>query len=106
MENLLAFWQTTPFAKQRTVVLCAFMQDKDYPKMLSMLSAHFKTGLVTAVSSPRAAEGKQLMPLLPPGWHFVPDVSAALARAQEQADVILVTGSFYLVGEVRKLLSD
>jgi len=121
MENLLAFWQTTPFAKQRAAVLCAFMQDKDYPQMISMLSARFKTGLVTAVSSPRAVKffsssrsvsmrdiekfsARAAEGILPTGWEFVSDVSAALARAQAQADVVLVTGSFYLVGEVRKRL--
>ena len=104
VENLLAFWQKTPFAQKRTTVLCAFMQDKDYPQMLAMLSAHFKTGIATAVSSPRAAGKELLAPLLPPGWEFISDVSTALTRAQEQAEVILVTGSFYLVGEVRKLL--
>ncbi len=105
VENLLAFWQTTPFAHKRTTVLCAFMQDKDYPQMLTRLSAYFKTGTVTAVSSPRAAQGTLLAPLLPPGWEFVPGVDVALARAQEQADVILVTGSFYLAGAVRARLT-
>ncbi len=121
IANLLAFWQTTPFANKRAAVLCAFMQDKDYPKMISMLSAHFKTGIVTVVSSPRAVKffsssrrvgmrdiekfsSQKTGEILPPGWEFVSDVSAALARAQEQAEVVLVTGSFYLVGEVRKEL--
>ncbi len=123
MENLLAFWRTTPFAQKRAAVLCAFMQDKDYPQMLAILSAHFKAGIVTAVSSPkflsssrrvamrdiekflsRAAGEQVIAPLLPPGWEFISDVSTALTRAQEQAEVILVTGSFYLVGEVRKQL--
>lgn len=121
MENLLAFWQTTPFAKQRAAVLCAFMKDKDYPKMLSMLFAHFKTGIVTAVSSPRAVKffsssrrvgmrdiekfsSQKTREILPTGWEFVSDVSAALARAQAQAEVVLVTGSFYLVGAVRAKL--
>ena len=111
--NLLAFWQTTPFAQKRAAVLCAFMQDKDYPQMLAMLSARFRAGIVTAISSPkflsssrsvgvrdiekfpsRAAGETLLAPLLVPGWEFVPNVSAALLRAQEKADVILVTGSF------------
>lgn len=104
VENLLAFWQTAPYANKRAAVLCAFMKDKDYPKMLAMLSAHFKTGIVTAVSSPRAAGEQVLAPLLPSGWEFVSDVSAALTRAQEQNEVILVTGSFYLVGAVREKL--
>ena len=102
IENLLAFWQTTPFAQKRAAVLCAFMQDKDYSQMLSMLSARFRVGIVTAISSPRAAGETLLAPLVPPGWEFVSNVSAALLRAQEKADVILVTGSFYLAGEVRK----
>ena len=105
VENLLAFWKTAPFAKKRTTVLCAFMQDKDYPQMLAMLSTHFKTGTVTAVSLPRAAGEIRLAPLLPPGWKFVPDVDVALTRAQEQADVVLVTGSFYLVGALRARLA-
>ena len=104
IENLLAFWQTTPFAQKPATALCAFMQDKDYPKMLSMLSACFKTGTVTAVSSPRAAGKNLITPLLPPGWEFISDISAAFIHAQAQAEVVLVTGSFYLVGEIRKRL--
>ncbi len=104
MENLLAFWQTTPFAKKRAAVLCAFMQDKDYPKMISMLSAYFKTGIVTVVSSPRAATERQLHAILPTGWSFVPDVEIALSQTKQHADIILCAGSFYLVGAVRKSL--
>ena len=102
MENLLTFWQTAPFAQKRAAVLCAFMQDKDYTKMISMLSAHFKTGIVTAVSSPRAATERQLHAILPTGWDFVSDVEIALSQAKQRSDVVLCTGSFYLVGAVRK----
>lgn len=123
MENLLAYWQKTEFAGKRAAVLCAFMKDKDYAQMISMLSAHFTTGIVTVVSSPkflsssrsvgvrdiekfpsRAAGENLIKPLLSPGWEFVSDVSLALTRAQKLADVILVTGSFYLVGKVRAKL--
>ena len=121
IENLLAFWQTTPFAKKHATVLCAFMKDKDYPQMLSRLSAHFTTGTVTAVSSPRAVKffsssrsvamrdiekfsSQKTSEILPSGWEFVSDVGDALSRAQEQADVLLITGSFYLVGAVRAKL--
>lgn len=123
MENLLAYWQKTEFAGKRAAVLCAFMKDKDYAQMISMLSAHFTTGIVTVVSSPkflsssrsvgvrdiekfpsRAAGENFIKPLLSPGWEFVSDVSLALTRAQKLADVILVTGSFYLVGKVRAKL--
>lgn len=104
LENLLAYWQNSPFAQTRAAVLCGFMQDKDYPQMMSMLAAYFKTGIVTAVSCARAAEEEKISPLLPASWQFVPDISVALARSKKQADVVLVTGSFYLVGEVRKRL--
>ena len=104
LANLLAYWQNSPFAQARAAVLCGFMQDKDYPQMMSMLAAYFKTGIVTAVSSVRAAGEEKISPLLPATWPFVPDVSAALLLAQERADVVLVTGSFYLVGAIRKQL--
>jgi len=113
MENLLAFWQKTDFAGKRAAVLCAFMKDKDYAQMLRLLGTQFTTGIVTAVDSPRSLK-ISLYPayrpcgmtreILPSGWQFIPDVSTALIRAQELADVILVTGSFYLVGEVRAKL--
>ena len=102
MENLVVHFRQMPFAKRRTTVLCGFMQDKDYPKMLALLSAHFQTGFVTAVPSPRSAGEKQLKPLLRSGWEFVPQLSVAWARAQEEVDVIVCTGSFYLVGAVLK----
>lgn len=104
MENLLAIWRKTEFANQRAAVLCAFMQDKDYPQMLAMLSARFKTGVVTAVPSPRAAGETEVKPFLPAGWKFIPGVPAALSRVREEADVVLCTGSFYLVGAIRQLL--
>lgn len=104
LENLLAFWQTTPFRKQPAAVLCGFMQDKDYPQMLTRLAAYFSQGTVTVPPSPRAAGACHIGSLLSAGWTFVPDVSAALAHVQQEADVILCTGSFYLVGAVRAQL--
>ena len=113
VENLLAFWQTTPYSTARAAVLCAFMQDKDYPQMLRLLGEQFKMGVVTALDSPRSLK-ISLYPayqpcgmtreIFPPGWEFIPGVPAALAHAQELADVVLVTGSFYLVGAVRAQL--
>ena len=104
VENLLAFWQTTPFRKQPAAVLCGFMQDKDYPQMLTRLAAYFSQGTVTVPPSSRAAGACHIGSLLSAGWTFMPDVSAALAHVQQEADVILCTGSFYLVGVVRAQL--
>ena len=33
-------------------------------------------------------------------WHLVPDFQQALARAESGAGTVLVTGSFYTVGDV------
>ena len=101
IENLLSFWCHTPFATQPAAVLCGFMQDKDYPRMIASLSAYFKKGIVTSPPSLRAADREHLAPLLPSGWKFTIPVWEAFVAAQQQADVILVTGSFYLVGAVR-----
>lgn len=106
MENLLAFWQTTPFKNQRASVLCAFMRDKDYPALLAQLGTQFPVGVVTQVASLRAAGEAEIAPYLPPGWEFVRDPSCALNRAWQQADTVLCTGSFYLVGQVYALLKN
>ena len=104
IENLLAFYQTTPFAKQSTAVLCGFMKDKDYPRMMAALATYFKAGVISCAASPRAAGEKDVARFLPSTWKFVPDLPAALTHACQQAEVVLVTGSFYVAGAVRAIL--
>lgn len=101
IETLLAFWQKTPYP-QDTALLCGFMRDKDYKKMLALLCAHFKTIILTVPPSPRGAGAEALLAALPKGARVTvePDWARALALA-EKFPRVLCTGSFYLVGAVR-----
>ncbi len=122
VQGLLDFWQKTPYALQTPALLCGFMKDKDFTQMLSILAPHFARVIVTVPPSARAAapcvipqgcsagyKGRgattdDFGPLLSaPNITFEPDYKAALRLAQN-APVVLCTGSFYLVGAVKKEL--
>lgn len=104
VEALLEFWQRTPYALQEPTLLCGFMKDKDFKTMLSRLTFHFKHVIVTGPPSTRAATQTDYGDLLnAANITFEPDYPTALALAQK-SPVVLCTGSFYLVGAVRKLL--
>ncbi len=103
-ENLVRFVSDSPFKKQLAFV-CGFMADKDYPTMLRTL-AHAGTLYVTSPKSPRAASLAQVCAALPRGEKvaFFGNSAAALRTALQTHHTVLVTGSFYLVGELRKRL--
>ena len=102
VQALLSFWQKTPYALQRPTLLCGFMKDKDFKTMLQILAPHFARVIVTVPPSARAATQEDFGELLnAPNIIFEPDYKAALRLAQ-QAPVVLCTGSFYLVGAVRR----
>lgn len=104
VQNLLNFWQHTPYALQGSTLLCGFMKDKDFKQMLSSLVPHFKRVIITVPPSSRAATQANFGPLLnATNITFEPDYKNALALAK-QDPVVLCTGSFYLVGAVRKEL--
>lgn len=101
VELLMEFWQKTPFT-QDTTLLCGFMEDKDYKKMLALLCPHFKNIIVTVPPSPRGAEEESIRAALPKKVQIVfePDWKKALVLAKKSPRV-LCTGSFYLAGAVR-----
>lgn len=101
IELLMDFWRKTPFA-ENAVLLCGFMQDKDYKKMLSVLRPYFKAVIVTVPPSPRGAGEEDIRGALAKNARvvFEPDWKKAFALAEAQGTV-LCTGSFYLAGAVR-----
>ena len=104
VQGLLDFWQKTPYALQNPALLCGFMKDKDFKKMLTMLAPHFARVIVTVPPSARAATQDDFGNLLnTPNLTFEPDYKTALALAQKEP-VVLCMGSFYLVGAVKKEL--
>ncbi len=103
VQGLLQFWQKTPYALQNPTLLCGFMKDKDYQQMLPMLLGHFRRVILTVPPSPRAATQADYADVLRlPGVTFAPNLTTALTLAR-QSSAVLCTGSFYLVGAVRKI---
>lgn len=106
VELFLEFFNKTPYA-QDAVLLCGFMKDKDYKKLLSLLCPQFKEVFITVPSPKRGAGKEEILAVLPKGTrvHFYQDPGQAFKQAQRFSNVVC-TGSFYLVGYVRqKLLS-
>lgn len=105
ISALVNFWQKTPYAMQQPTLLCGFMKDKDFKTMLGMLSPYFERIIVTVLPSARAAQQEDYGDLLnSPHCTFEPDYKKALSLAGH-ASVVLCTGSFYLVGAVRQVIS-
>ena len=104
VELFLEFLAKTPYAQDATL-LCGFMKDKDYKKLLSLLCLHFKDIIVTVPSAKRGAQKEDILPVLPKGVkvRFFKDPSRAFSAAC-QAKKVVCTGSFYLVGLVRQKL--
>ncbi len=94
--------------------LVSILGDKDWPEMLVRLDAVVDVGILTVAPSADARRWdlRWLEDWLrrrdrPPArgkWHLVPDFRAALARVQDGAGTVLVTGSFHTVGDVMEAL--
>lgn len=88
------------------ILVIGMMRDKDHQTVLSTLLPQVDRVIVTQPTLPRAATVKDLNPKglsSTEGWDEIPSPSAALDYARALAspnDLICVTGSLMLVGEV------
>ena len=85
------------------------MADKDWPSMLRELSAAATEMVLTRVSMERSANPMKLAEAVPKGIaarviDHPADAVRWLLSSAETDHIILVTGSLYLLGEVRPLL--
>jgi dihydrofolate synthase / folylpolyglutamate synthase len=105
-RELLRFWQEH-WAGRRVWIIYGALRDKPVDEIASLLFPHAEAVIFTQPHQPRAISASLLEEMAghhSSQTHVVPDSQAALARALELAapnDVILITGSLYLVGEVR-----
>lgn len=101
VELLMEFWRKTVLS-ENAVLLCGFMKDKDYKKMLALLRPYFKTVIVTVPPSARGAGEEEIRDALPKNARIVfePDWKKAFSRTLSY-ETTLCTGSFYLAGAVR-----
>ena len=104
VQSLLKLWKKHP-AYPHAALFCGFMKDKNYKKMLQLLCPHFEQVIITVPPSSRGAKASDFGPFLRrPGLRFLPNYEEILALPSSQK-IIFCTGSFYLVGGVRRLLT-
>lgn len=96
----------------RIILVIGMMRDKDHAGFHHIMAPLADEIILTQASLPRAATVEQLESSLPinrGSVHLVPHPKEALALARKLAtskDLICVTGSLILVGEIKSLLGD
>jgi dihydrofolate synthase/folylpolyglutamate synthase len=103
----------TSFPPARRLLVFAGSSDKDLAGMLDLLAPHFAQAFLTCYhSNPRGMPGEQLLDILRRTADLPATVYATPAEAWQAAsasagpaDLICVTGSVFLAGEVRPLLA-
>jgi dihydrofolate synthase/folylpolyglutamate synthase len=95
------------YPRRRLWLIFGAMRDKAVEEVAGILFPLAQELILTAPDNPRAATPEELRALAGRG-ETAPDVAAALARIQERGhqedlseDVVVITGSLYLVGEAR-----
>jgi dihydrofolate synthase/folylpolyglutamate synthase len=97
------------FPSRRTILVFGALESKSFGTMLELLAPHVDVLVATApqVLAKPATSAADIVALAPAGMpvHAFDDPLRAVARALEIArpdDLVLVTGSLYLVGNVRE----
>ena len=113
MDALLALRRELPsLARRRNVhLLFAVMRDKDWQPMVDELAPACTSATVTEVLPPRCLDASVLAERFhrhcPTSWHpEVLDAWREVCRKASRTDVVLVTGSLFLVGAVSEILAD
>jgi dihydrofolate synthase/folylpolyglutamate synthase len=99
------------FPPSRRQLVLAVSSDKDVPGMLRVLAGHFDHFLLTRYHSPRSVPAETLADLLQATadrpWQICPTPAEAWHAARDLArpdDLICITGSVFLAGELRPLV--
>jgi dihydrofolate synthase/folylpolyglutamate synthase len=91
------------------VLIFAMLKDKAVGRAAGLLFPHPDMIVLTSIPSPRAASPEEILKIAAPFRSKIriePDLRAAIALARSQAGskgTVLVAGSLYLIGEVKKL---
>lgn len=106
-RELAEFWDEHLAGRQIHLVYGS-VRDKSVDEIAGQLFPRAARVTVTAPGQPRALSAEALAEMtrhLAPEMDVVPEASEAVARAIEEAepeDVVFVTGSLYLVGEISR----
>ena len=99
---------TSQFPGRRRLLIFGVMKDKEYEKMLGELLPHVDETILTVPKNDRALP-PEFMQKLAPKAIVADDVTWALKKAKSMStdeDVIVITGSLYLVGECKTVIND
>jgi dihydrofolate synthase/folylpolyglutamate synthase len=92
-------------AKPADVLVCSVLADKDTDGMLAALAPLAPRLVATQSSNPRVLPAAELAARARPYFAEIETVSepaAALARAHELGDTVIVTGSLYLLSDLER----
>ena len=84
-------------------MVCGFMKDKEFGKMLKLFKPHFQEIFLTVPPSGRAADINCLQKWIEqePKISFYVRPATALKMAFKRYKTVLVSGSFYLAAQLR-----
>lgn len=95
------------FQRDRLILVASALRDKDHKAMFEQLSPLANVIILTRINNPRAAEPQELAKSCVGQKVIFPSTASAIDFALSEAsgdDLILVTGSIYLLGEVMDYL--
>lgn len=105
IEALLESTRVELGEEVRPILVFGCLEDKNWRRMAAMLAPRVKSAILTRAKPKRPLEPREMSPLFAPHTTtcVVREPVEAMAEAMAQAtpnDVVLVTGSVYLVGEI------
>jgi dihydrofolate synthase/folylpolyglutamate synthase len=99
---------TSQFPDRRRLLIFGVMKDKEYEKMLGELLPYVDETILTMPANDRALP-PEFMKKFAPKAIVADDVTWALKKVKSlstEEDIIVITGSLYLVGECRTVIND
>ena len=100
------------FIRQPVTMIFGAMRDKDLTEIAEILFPKVKRLILTEPENERAVKNSELLKFLPPSFNqknvtLAETVAEAITAAQKvtkDSELILITGSLYLVGEAQEIL--
>lgn len=102
MDNLLKFIHQIRHNNGKLKVLITMMKDKDIEQVFSLFSADDEV-VLTTIPYPRAAKRADFPQDIQNRYEYIADLKQAFSKLRstlKKDDILLVTGSFYLVSAV------
>ena len=98
------------FPGRKAVVVLGMLADKEVEQAIRHLVPHMRAAVATTPSSPRALGADRMAAMIPPTMVAAvePDPKTALIQARRilrVGELLLITGSCYLVGPLRRALA-